>query len=183
MIIAAQRILAAIRGRVKFPIETERLRIVPFEWDDAKEAHRLFRDRRLWNYNDAPRPRTRRGSRNRLALYIATQEEHGLSAWAVREKATGELIGDCGLIPADWHRPEFELVFRFTPRRWGEGFATEATRAVLAAGLDEGGLDTVQSRIHTDNEAAIRVVERIGMTCEETVVLDGTTWAIYAICS
>jgi RimJ/RimL family protein N-acetyltransferase len=173
--------MARSGGRVVFPIETDRLRIEPFRADDEKRAHRLFRHRKLWKYNDASRPRTKRGSRNRLALYISTQEQHGLSAWAVREKASGRLIGDCGLIPADWRGPEIELVFRMTPRRWGEGFATEAARAVLEAGLTDAGLETIQARIHAENAATIHIVERLGMTHRRTVVLDGTPWEIYAI--
>ena len=173
--------MARSGGRVTFPIETERLRIEPFRPDDAKEAHRLFRHRKLWKYNDAPRPRTKRGSRNRLALYISTQQEHGLSAWGVREKSSGKLIGDCGLIPSDWRGPGTEIVFRIAPRRWGEGFATEAARAVLEIGMGEAGLEKIGARIHAENLATRHIVEKLGMRQETTVVLGGTLWIVYAI--
>src|SRR6478752_2434554 len=46
---------------------------------------------------------------------------------------------------------------------WGEGYASEAARAVLAHGF-AGGLPEIIAVSHTDNDASKAVMRRIGMT-------------------
>ena len=44
---------------------------------------------------------------------------------------TGEIIGDCGILPYNWEGPEIELAYRYRPSAWGQGYAKEAGKAVL----------------------------------------------------
>jgi ribosomal-protein-alanine N-acetyltransferase len=172
--------MMASAAGVKFPIETDRLRIEPFVDDDAADADRLFRHRELWKFNP-PRPRGRRARRRRFALYMTTQRQRGLSLWAVREKASGNLVGDCGLMPSRWKGPRTEVAFRIAPEMWGDGYATEAVAAVLEAGLREAGLDEIFARVRADNLASVRVMEKAGMERERETTEGGKPWALYAI--
>jgi len=45
---------------------------------------------------------------------------------------------------------------------WGEGYATEAGRAVLAHAFDQLGLDRVSSCVFVDNPASLRVQKKLG---------------------
>ncbi len=173
---------SGIRAPV-FPIETARLLIRPFERTDVEDAHRLFRHPELWAFTEYPPPRSRVETSRRLALYLATQRQHGLSLWALWDKESERLVGDCGLIPMRWQGPEIEVGYRITPGVWGYGLATEAARAVVEVGLRDVGLDSVVGRVLPRNAASRRVLEKIGMEYEGIASSAGTGWAMYRICA
>jgi [ribosomal protein S5]-alanine N-acetyltransferase len=49
---------------------------------------------------------------------------------------------------------------------WGNGYCTEAARALLPYGFKDLGLNRIQSTHYTDNPASGRVMQKIGMTYE-----------------
>ena len=81
--------------------------------------------------------------------------------WAVRERATGEVIGDCTLFFAEEHGA-WELAYGFRRDRWGRGYATEAGAACLRHGFEELGLDRVVADVDPANPASVRVLEKLG---------------------
>jgi RimJ/RimL family protein N-acetyltransferase len=88
---------------------------------------------------------------------------------AVEEKASGRLVGETGL--GDFKRP-FGSAFDDSPEagwaiaRWaqGRGYATEAAAAVLEWVESHLGIRRTVCLIHVDNEASIRVAEKLGYT-------------------
>ena len=81
--------------------------------------------------------------------------------WAVWERATGELVGDCSLFFADEHG-EWELAYGIRRDRWGRGYATEAAQACVRHGFDELGLAKIVADVDPTNAASIRVLEKCG---------------------
>jgi len=108
-------------------------------------------------------------TKERLAKIIAHQETHGFSLWAVIDKASGRLIGDCGLILVEGRGPEIEVSYDIAYAFWGEGYATEAARECLRFGLEELKLDRIIALTYADHRASRRVMEKIGMVYEKTV--------------
>lgn len=49
---------------------------------------------------------------------------------------------------------------------WGRGYATDAARALADYGFRELGLHRISAAIGPDNQASIRMAERLGMTFE-----------------
>ena len=97
---------------------------------------------------------------------MAIQAEHGLSLWVAREKATGAVVGDCGLPPLELRGPDVELGYRLGRSHWGRGLATDAATACLRAGFEELGLDRIVAVAHPDNAVSRRVLEKIGFVYE-----------------
>ena len=101
--------------------------------------------------------------------------ESGYGLWAMVERATGRVVGDAGLQelggpPAiAGHR----LRYMVAPTHRGQGYATEAARAVLDAAFRVLRLEEVKAITHPANEVSQRVLERIGMTAEGLVDYDG----------
>jgi RimJ/RimL family protein N-acetyltransferase len=58
---------------------------------------------------------------------------------------------------------EVELYYGLAPQFWGQGLATEATRAVLQYGFDVLGLARLWARTDSPNAPSMRVSERLGM--------------------
>lgn len=127
-----------------------------------------------------PHPRrplaTRQEARKRLRSWRA--HENGLSAplglWAIvpiftdgpLQQPAGTLLlmplsdarGPTGLVEVGWH---------LHPRHQGQGFATEAARAILGLAA-EAGIDEVLALTDLDNDASQRVAARLGMRDEGT---------------
>lgn len=86
--------------------------------------------------------------------------------WAVERVDTGEFIGFVGLSSPTWSsEPLVEVGWRLARGHWGNGFATEAGRAVLAFGFAEVQLpqDEIVSFTTVENVRSRRVMERLGM--------------------
>lgn len=91
---------------------------------------------------------------------------HGFGLWAATLKNSGELIGFVGLnVPAfDAHfTPCVEIGWRLGSAYWGQGYATEAAKAVLKLAFDEIGLNEVVSFTVPENIRSIKVMEKIDM--------------------
>lgn len=98
-------------------------------------------------------------------------DRRGFGFWAVEIVQTGRFIGFAGLSvpgPEAPFRPGVEIGWRLAKQAWGHGYATEAARAALAYAFGRAGLDEVMSFTTTTNKRSQRVMERIGMTHNET---------------
>lgn len=94
-------------------------------------------------------------------------ERDGVGFFAAVLKETDEPIGFCGLsltnlepaLPKD----TVEIGWRMATRFWGNGYVTEAARALLAFGFETKGYDEIVSFAVGGNRRSTAVMERIGM--------------------
>jgi RimJ/RimL family protein N-acetyltransferase len=101
-------------------------------------------------------------SRERLERMLMHQRDHGFTFWAVTDAETGELLGDCGLIPLEGVGPEVELGYRLASAHWGKGYATEAATACRDLGFDRYGLDRIYVDVHPQNKGSLGVARKLG---------------------
>jgi [ribosomal protein S5]-alanine N-acetyltransferase len=117
-------------------------------------------------------------SRKRVQELIEHQLRHGFGKWAAIERATGDLIGYCGIELYE-NGSDVELGFCLARSAWGRGYATEAARAWLEHGFAVLGFTRVLALVKPDNLASIRVLEKIGMTHAGATRLAGGQWLLY----
>ncbi|MFG2932172.1 GNAT family N-acetyltransferase [Streptomyces achromogenes] len=100
-----------------------------------------------------------------VAQYQADFDRRGYGWWAVEVRGTGEFIGFAGLDPVDDGMPftGVEIGWRLARSAWGQGYATEAARAVLAYGFDALGLPEILAVTTSTNHRSQAVMRRIGM--------------------
>ncbi len=146
-----------------FPIETERLLIRPFEPSDAEAIFETWGDPVAMRCIPSGAHPDIETSRRQIGRFREHQAAHGFSLWPVVEKATGSILGDCGLLLAEWRGPEVELAYRFGRAAWGKGYATEAAGACLRYGFEVAGLDAIIAVTQPDHVASRRVMEKNGM--------------------
>ena len=107
-------------------------------------------------------------------------EERGYGLWAVVEQESGALIGRCGLAyVAELQAVEIDYLFGFP--NWGKGYASEAARAALDWGLGEHVFTRLIGIVHPENIASRRVLEKLGMECQECREMWGMTCMIYEL--
>ena len=144
-------------------METERLMLrflLPNDWKDLYEYARIPEVSlyQLWEPHRTA-AYTRRYLRDLQKLY-----EHGeYFEWGVVEKKTGKLIGTCGFSQFDFLTNSGELGYSFSPSIWGQGYAREATQAVLKYGFHTLNLNKITALCVRENLASIHVLEHLHM--------------------
>ena len=94
--------------------------------------------------------------------------QRGFGLYLVLRNEDEQPIGMCGLIKRD-ALPDVDIGFAYVPETWGNGYAVEAAQAVVAHARDDFGLKRLVAITSLDNDASIRVLERIGMVFEEII--------------
>jgi RimJ/RimL family protein N-acetyltransferase len=134
-------------------LQTERLRLRPFCADDASAFVALAGDLSVARMtSDIPHPLTEADAAPWLRC------EPGEVRYAIEYQ--GRLIGGVGY----FRRPSGagELGFWIGRPWWGQGLATEATRAVVLYGFTSGGLQAFSSSHFVDNVPSRRVLLKLG---------------------
>ncbi len=102
----------------------------------------------------------------RIARLVGRWSEVGFGTWIMR--TPNGPVGYCGLAPTDVGGPGgVELLYAQRGDAWGNGYVTEAARAVLALAFDpvDGpGLTEVVAFTLPTNAASRAVMERTGFT-------------------
>jgi len=146
-----------------FPIETLRLLIRPFTLDDVEAMHVLYTDPEVMRFIPAPLSVDLEASQRRVQRHIDFQKKFGGALWAVIEKESGLVIGDCGVFPFEGKGPDFEIGYHLRRDRWGKGLATEAASACLQFGFTELKLPQIVAVTFPENLPSRRVLIKIGM--------------------
>ena len=99
--------------------------------------------------------------------YYQRYQEYGF--WAAIKRSTGEFLGWFHFRPRDPAAPEqAELGYRLRKSAWGNGYATEGSRALIRKGFTESGVQLVTAEAMAANMASRRVMEKAGLTLVRT---------------
>lgn len=145
-------------------IRTDRLILREPRMDDAEPLMTVFGDADAMRFVNHGKTRPIEQVRESIEKKIRCLAEHGVSLFTLIERDSGDIIGDCGIIPIDWTEPEFELAYRLRPSAWGRGYATEAGIAAMAHAWRASTLETIYAVTDLENHASRRVLAKIGFT-------------------
>lgn len=167
--------------RDRFRLATPRLQLRPAAAHDVDTLLALWTDSevRRWLWDDAVI--ARETAVEVVAASGASFEERGYGQWLVEPAGGRELVGFAGLRAIVPDGVEIELLYGLAPAHWGQGYATEASRAVLAHGFDHCGLARIAGRTDSPNRASARVLERLGMRFEGERLVAGRPTLHYAL--
>jgi RimJ/RimL family protein N-acetyltransferase len=88
----------------------------------------------------------------------------GYGFWAAIEKSSGRFLGWFHLRPGDGAGPrEPELGYRLRRDVWGQGLATEGSRALVDKAFAELGVDRVYATTMAVHTSSRRVMEKTGL--------------------
>lgn len=107
-------------------------------------------------------------------------QDHGFGTWALIHRQSQQLIGNCGLHYLE-NGPDVELTYTIQPLYWGQGLATEASRAVLSWGFKTLQLKQIVAVTGPTNGASQRVMQKLGMKYQQNIQYNGTEVVYYAI--
>jgi ribosomal-protein-alanine N-acetyltransferase len=150
-------------------IQTARLRIRDLTLADAEGLFPIYADAEVRRFIGGRPTESVEEQREQLAATLDRQsrEQPGYGRWAVETAADGRVVGLVILKhPPDADgRPlaEVEVGWHLGRFAWGNGYATEAARAVLDHAKGTLGLAVVYAIVLPENVRSIRVTERLGM--------------------
>ena len=161
-----------IMARMVLPtprLQTDRLRLRPFEEADANALHTMQSSAHVLRYWDAP-PWTERERARKFIEKCHKLSDDGTGArLAVERHEDGAFIGWCSLTRWDPGYRSAEMGYCFTDAAWGQGYATEAARVLLEWAYNSLDLNRVQAETDTRNAASARVLEKLGFVREGTL--------------
>jgi|SRR6185295_4326640 len=147
---------------MKIPtLETPRLRLRGWRNEDLDSYAPLVADPEVTKYLGGPVSRA--DAWRGLAMMLGHWELRGFGLWAVERKSDNAFVGRVGLLqPEGW--PGTEVAWTLGREYWGQGYATEAAKAVLNYGFQNCPISRLISMIDAENRASQRVAERLGYT-------------------
>jgi RimJ/RimL family protein N-acetyltransferase/predicted N-acetyltransferase YhbS len=158
-------------------LESDRLILRPFTQADWPALHAHYADPACTRFTFG-RALSEGESWRAMASMAGHWALRGYGPYALEHKVTGAVIGAAGLwYPNDW--PEPEIKWALSPAFWGQGFASEAVRAVQAMALRAAPEMALISFINAQNSASIRLALAVGATLEREREFRASAWHVY----
>jgi [ribosomal protein S5]-alanine N-acetyltransferase len=159
-------------------LETDRLLLREFVPEDADALAAVLGDPVAMQYYPSPfaRAEVENWIRRNRARYL----NDGFGLWAMVLKATGELIGDCGVYTREVEGSfGFELAWHVRRDHWNHGYATEASRECLDYAFATLACERVIALVRPENLSSCRVAEKNGMRCDRMIFWRGYDHRVY----
>ena len=150
------------------PIETERLILREvlttdvegmFELDSSPEVHKHLGNK----------PITKKDQAVKGIEFLQKQyKERGIARWAVIHKETNEFMGWSGIKYLNESEQMngvynvYELGYRFIPKFWGKGYATESAQAWVDYIFKETNVKTLNAAADIPNKGSVNVLQKVG---------------------
>jgi len=141
---------------------------VPLEMKHIDNLADLDSDPEVLHYITDGVPRDRKHQEEGVPRVMKYMEENpGLGLWVTYLKDTNAFMGWYILkhLPNDG---EVEVGFRLKKKFWGNGYSTEAGKALLKYGFETLGLKRIAAIVRPDNLASQAVIKKIGLREEGT---------------
>jgi len=161
-------------------IETERLILDTWQTSDWTAFRPIATDPEVMRYITGGVPWTDDQIRSFVERQVKLYSERGFCRWKLLPKATGEMIGFCGV--GFWRdAPDPEIGWWLARRYWGRGLATEAAVAALRDAFERVRLERIISVAMPENGASIRIMEKLGLKLECEFENEGLRLVRYVI--
>jgi RimJ/RimL family protein N-acetyltransferase len=152
-------------------LETDRLILRRFTAQDVDNVVDLDSDPEVMRYLTGGRPTPPEEVRETIPRLLTYYDRYdGFGFWAAIEKSTGLFLGWFHFRPHPdgphsdgTPRDGVELGYRLRRSAWGNGYATEGSRALIRKGFTELGVDRVYAETMAVNSASRRVMSKAGL--------------------
>lgn len=145
-------------------LKTKRLILRTWEEQDLDSMSAINQDPLVCEF--LPKIGDRAATKTLIQRFINHYEKYGFTAYAVELRSNGKFIGFVGLLIPSFEAhftPAVEIGWRLGSQHWGQGYATEAAKAVVNFSFTILKLEEIVSFTVENNIRSRRVMEKIGM--------------------
>jgi RimJ/RimL family protein N-acetyltransferase len=160
-------------------VETDRLKLRELTTDDAPFFLQLVNtdgwlqnigDRKVYTLNDAE-------------IYLKDRvlksyEVNQFGMWGMELKGSNELIGMCGLVKRSQLK-EIDIGFALLPAYYRRGYTLESAKVVMNYAKNTLKILNVVAICNTDNKASLSLLQKLGLTIDKKIKLNGDTDVFY----
>ena len=169
--------IAALSGQQVF--QTARLRARRWRAEDLPIIHAVYSDPEGARWVGDGNPIGWADCEKWLAVTAANYQGRGYGMFALEDRATGQVIGFCGLVHPGGQE-EAEVKYALLKECWGQGLASETVPALLDYGRSVHGLTRIIATVAPENTASCRVLEKAGfLHSDNRQDDDGTLTRVY----
>ena len=130
-----------------------------FELDSDPEVHRFLGNQPLKDMDEAHEV---------IGLIRNQYVTRGMGRWATFRKDNNEFIGWSGFKlnteELNGFNQFYDLGYRLKKKHWGQGYASECAKHLLAWGIQQFGQERIYAMTHRENEASRKVLIKSGFT-------------------
>ncbi len=147
------------------PVLTPRLLLRPITGADADAAFGPMQDDAIYQWISMNKPRSAESLRanwTRLESRLSTDGADAWPVWAITTRSDGALVGEVDAVVDD-QLVCTNLGYYLFPDFWGQGYATEAVRAI-ADHLVQQGIHRLVATVTAGNQASAQVLKKSGFS-------------------
>lgn len=152
-------------------LRTERLTLRQLTIDDIDALFAVYSDPEAMRWVDDGQPILYEDCVRWIDVTQRNYDTRGYGMLAIERNGIPGVCGFIGLVHPGG-RPDAELKYALLREVWGQGFATEAARAMLEYGATTFGLLRIIATIAPQNLASRRVLLKVNMQPESIVTHD-----------
>jgi ribosomal-protein-alanine N-acetyltransferase len=145
-------------------IVTERLVLQRFRYEDSEEIFYTYASKpEATKYMSWRTHQSIGDTRNFLDYVIPGWRLDRDYSFAIRLKGSNRLIGSCGMLNEEG---KIQFGYVLGPWHWGNGYATEASQAMLDQVRNKPGVFRIGTFVDVENTASINVIKKCGLVEE-----------------
>ena len=150
-----------------FPsLETARLFLRPMSTLDLEFVFRHFSDPDVNRYLLDEEPVTTLEQAQDIIDFYSSPEGKPYNRWVIIRKNDMRAVGTCGYHQWQKVHHRAEVGYDLEKNSWRQGIMTEALRVMLQYGFDHMDLNRVEALVYQENDASVRLLERLGFQKE-----------------
>ena len=162
-------------------IETERLILRgPISGDVDDWAAVIFADPMVMRYMPRVSVAPEEMAKSMVAWFTQLREQQQVGGWLITKKTDSQFVGHCILAYRDAFG-ECELGYALGQAFWGQGYGTEAARAVARYGFEQANLDRMFAVAFPENQPSWRILQQLGFVYEKDVTHYNLPLAYYGL--
>ena len=150
-------------------ISTQRLTLRPVETKDFPVVGRALSDPMVVRYYGVQYA-TPEEARIQMQWFDDIKTAGTGFWWAICTSGNAECIGAVGLNDLNALSRKAQLGFWLLPAYWGNGYGTEAVRAIVQHAFTHFHLSRIEAHVETENRQSARLLTRAGFRLEVTRV-------------
>jgi ribosomal-protein-alanine N-acetyltransferase len=142
-------------------LETERLILRRYKYEDIELYHELTNDPKLLEFNYYPNT-TREYEEEYVRNLVDNCDTNKYESWVIERKIDHEPVGKINITKIIQRFNYCEVGYTIRYKYWGNGYASEALEEVTKHLLNDIGYRLVECVIDETNTKSIKVVEKAG---------------------
>ncbi|MFD1992149.1 GNAT family N-acetyltransferase [Paenibacillus nicotianae] len=151
----------------QFPqLETSRFVLRQAQHADADDLYQLYADQAVVQYMSFIPFTSVDEALDEMKWYKRIFAEQSGLRWMIEDRETSKVIGTCGFLAYEQEHHRTELGYDLSSAYWGKGIMKEVASCIIQFGFEQMKLNKIEAKIEPDNQASIRLVEKLGFVQE-----------------